>query len=60
MTKPSREELIQFLLALRLAAERKVDLRPLVSHEVKLEEIIELFRDLSEERLKAVKVLVKL
>jgi threonine dehydrogenase-like Zn-dependent dehydrogenase len=51
----------KYPLALKLLAEKRVDVRSLITHEIKLDEIVDLFRDLSEGRgrLKAVKVLVK-
>lgn len=49
----------KYPLALKLLAEKRVDVRSLVTHEVKLDEIADLFKDFSEGRLKAVKVLVK-
>jgi len=50
---------LKYPLALRLIAEGKVDVRSLISHEVRLGEVVEFFRALSEGKFKAVKALVK-
>lgn len=49
----------KYPLALELLAERKLDIRSLISHEVELGRIVELFHALSEGKLRAVKVVVK-
>lgn len=49
----------KYPLALKLLAEKQVDVRSLVTREIGLDEIVDLFKGLSEGRLKAVKVVVK-
>jgi threonine dehydrogenase-like Zn-dependent dehydrogenase len=49
----------KYPLALELLAEKQVNVRSLITHEISLDEIADLFRDLSEGKFKAIKVLVK-
>lgn len=49
----------KYPLALKLLAEKRVNVQSLITHEVQLDGIVNFFQDLSEGRRKAVKVLVK-
>ena len=49
----------KYPLALELLVKKQIDVRSLVTHEIELDGIVDLFRDLTEGRLKVVKVLVK-
>jgi threonine dehydrogenase-like Zn-dependent dehydrogenase len=49
----------KYPLALKLLAEKRIDVRSLITHEIKSDEIVDFFKGLSEGKLKAVKVLVK-